>query len=67
MSIKTQKEKMLAGESYNCLDPELEAIRRKIKTLLRQFNLSETEQDRQAMLQQLLGQIGRHSIVEAPF
>ena len=67
MPLRTEKEKMLAGESYNCLDPDLEAERQRAKELLRLYNLTETVPERQAILQQLLGQIGQDSIIEPPF
>lgn len=67
MPSRTEKEKMLAGESYNCLDPDLEAERQKAKKLLRLYNLTESALERQAILQQLLGQIGHNSIIEPPF
>ena len=41
MPSRTEKEKMLAGDSYNCLDPDLEAERQKAKDLLRLYNLTE--------------------------
>jgi len=58
---------MLAGESYNCLDPELEAERQRTKVLLRLYNRTEAMPERQAILQQLLGQIGQNSFIEPPF
>jgi len=67
MPMRTEKEKMLAGESYNCLDPNLQAERRKTKQLLRLYNLAETESERQTILQQLLGKIGQNSEIESPF
>jgi maltose O-acetyltransferase len=67
MPLRTEKEKMLAGESYSCLDPHLEAERQETKALLRLYNLTETVPERQTILQQLLGQIGRDSIIEPPF
>jgi maltose O-acetyltransferase len=67
MPIRTEKEKMLAGETYNCLDPDLVAERQKIKALLRLYNRTETAPERQAILQQLLGQIGQNAIIEPPF
>jgi maltose O-acetyltransferase len=67
MPLRTEKEKMLAGESYNCLDPDLEAERQKTKELLRLYNLTEAVPERQTVLQQLLGQIGQNSIIEPPF
>ena len=35
MIPRTEKEKMLAGESYNCRDPDLEAERQRARKLLR--------------------------------
>lgn len=67
MTAKTEKQKMLAGECYNCLDPDLEVKRQKVKRLLRLYNLSEAAGERLALLQQLLGGIGRDTIIEPPF
>jgi maltose O-acetyltransferase len=67
MTLKTEKEKMLAGESYNCLDPDLVAERQKTKDLLRLYNLTEAVSERQTILEQLLGKIGQNSIIETPF
>jgi maltose O-acetyltransferase len=67
MPSRTEKEKMLAGESYNCLDPDLQAERQKTKELLRLYNLTEAEPERQTILQHLLGRIGQNSIIEPPF
>ena len=67
MPVRTEKEKMLAAERYNCLDPDLEAERQKVKKLLRLHNLTEAVPERQTILQQLLGQIGQTSIIEPPF
>ena len=67
MPLRTEKEKMLAGESYNCLDPGLEAERQKTKELLWRYNLAKALSERQTILHQLLGQIGQNSIIEPPF
>ena len=67
MTIRTEREKMLAGEIYNCLDPELDAERQNAKVLLRRYNLTEALPERQTILEQLLGQIGQNSIIEPPF
>lgn len=65
--LRTEKEKMLAGESYNCLDPDLEAERQKAKEVLRLYNVTEAEPERQSILRKLLGQIGQNSVIEPPF
>jgi maltose O-acetyltransferase len=67
MPPRTEKEKMLAGERYNCLDPDLGAERERTKALLRLYNRTEAEPERQAVLRQFLGQIGQNSIIEPPF
>ena len=67
MAVKTEKEKMLAGELYTFFDPELDAIRQNTKQLFRRFNQTETEPERQAILQRLLGRIGQDSMIEPPF
>ena len=67
MPARTEKEKMLAGEKYNCLDPELEVIRQETRRLLRLYNLTEAAAERQTILHRLLGQIGQNSIIEPPF
>jgi len=38
MPMRTEKERMLAGERYNCLDPDLETERQRAKELLSRFN-----------------------------
>ena len=67
MPMRTEKEKMLAGESYNCLDPDLDSERQMAKKLIRLYNLTETVPERQAILQQLLGHPGQNSFIEPPF
>jgi len=67
MPARTEREKMLAGEIYNILDPELDTVRHQVKRLLRLFNLAEPEPERQAILRQLLGSVGEDSRIESPF
>jgi maltose O-acetyltransferase len=67
MPLKTEKEKMLAGEIYNCRDLDLEAERQKVKETLRRYNQTTAQSERQAILQQLLGHIGQNSVIEPPF
>lgn len=67
MPERTEKEKMLAGEKYNCLDPDLDLERQKVKEGLRQYNRTGSLSDRQAILERLLGSMGRHAIIEPPF
>ena len=67
MTLKTENEKMLAGEIYNCLDPDLTNEREKVKELLRLYNLNGDTDERTSMLQKLLGGIGQDSMIESPF
>lgn len=67
MPERTEKEKMLAGERYNCLDPDLEAERQRAKGLVRLHNSTKSASERQALLQRLLGSIGRASVINPPF
>ncbi|MFN2159860.1 MAG: sugar O-acetyltransferase [Anaerolineales bacterium] len=67
MPSKTEKEKMLAGERYNGLDPDLQAELKKVKRLIRVYNLSETGPKRDSLLRQLVGHIGQNSTIEPPF
>lgn len=67
MSPKTEKEKMLAGELYNLLDPELDQIRQETKKKLHTYNLSYPDADRRTMLSDMLGTIGNNVIIWTPF
>jgi maltose O-acetyltransferase len=67
MSPRTEKEKMLAGEIYNCLDSDLDAERQRVEKYLKIYNQTETQTERQAILQHLLGHIGQNSVIEPPF
>lgn len=67
MPIRTEKQKMLAGETYNCMDPDLEVERQKVKKMLRDYNQMEATPERRTALQRLLGHIGQNSFIEPPF
>jgi maltose O-acetyltransferase len=67
MHSRTEREKMLAGETYNCLDADLETERLNVKCLLRLYNLTEAAHERQSILSRLLGHVGHNSIIESPF
>ena len=65
----TEKEKMLAGELYDCGDPELMELWMRGKNLMRQYNTLDyantAEQSR--ILGELLGARGKHTQITAPF
>lgn len=65
----TEREKMLAGQLYNCSDPELLNQWHKAKNLMRDYSLVDSvnleEKDR--ILDQLLGGRGKNLWITAPF
>lgn len=67
MSVRTEKEKMLAGERYNLLDPQLLEDRQKTKQLVRLFNQTDNPTAREEIIRQMVANIGRDTIVEPPF
>jgi len=67
MSAQTNKERMLAGERYNCLDPDLNVERQKIKKALYLYNQVEALAERQLILQNILGKFSENSLIEPPF
>jgi maltose O-acetyltransferase len=67
MPGRTEKQRMLAGESYNLFDPELAAEREETLALLRLLNRTEALPERQSILRELLGSVGRESTIQPPF
>jgi maltose O-acetyltransferase len=55
--MKTEMDKMVAGELYDPLDPELQARRRKARELCRRLNASgeDDKEERRALLDDLFG------------
>ncbi|MFZ5858782.1 MAG: sugar O-acetyltransferase [Chloroflexota bacterium] len=67
MPTRTEKEKMLAGERYTFFDAELEAERQSAKTLMHRFNQTQDTSEQQTILRQMLGALGRESLIWPPF
>jgi maltose O-acetyltransferase len=67
--MQTEKTKMLAGELYNALDPQLMAERRRTRLLVKQLNDTRDDEkhQRRQLLQQLIGQQGDGLWIEPPF
>ena len=67
--MKTEREKMLAGELYNAGDAELCAARARARRLCRAFNTTPEEdgETRDALLRELLGSAGQDIYVESDF
>ena len=65
----TEREKMLAGQLYDCGDPELLARWHKAKNLMRDYNLTDTDdmERKEAILAELLGGRGKNLWITAPF
>ena len=65
----TEKEKMLAGELYDCRDPQLREEAKRAQRLCRLFNATTEEQKekRQELLKELFGGTGEHIHIEPPF
>ncbi|MES1244412.1 MAG: sugar O-acetyltransferase [Acidobacteriota bacterium] len=67
--MATEREKMIAGELYDALDPELVALRGRARDLCRELNASaESEPERRkAILVELLGEGGDSVWLQPPF
>ena len=67
--MPTEKEKMLSGDLYNALDPELMKERNNARLLFKQLNDSTDDQTelRSQVLKQLIPSQGRHLWIEPPF
>ncbi|HEX2607492.1 MAG TPA: sugar O-acetyltransferase [Flavisolibacter sp.] len=67
--MPTEKEKMLRGELYNALDPQLSAERVTTRLLLQQLNESREDEpeQRQLLLQQLMPKAGEGLWLQPPF
>lgn len=59
----TEKEKMLAGELYDCGDPELLALWHKAKDLARDYNRTNSADagTKERILNEMLGSRGKNS------
>ena len=68
-NILTEQEKMLAGELYDCGDPELMKIWNSGKNLMQKYNLLDYSDRKQQMrvLDELLGLRGENTQITAPF
>lgn len=65
----TEREKMLAGELYDCGDPELLQQWHKAKNLVREYNQLDSEdlEEKEYILTELLGGKGKNLWITAPF
>lgn len=65
----TEREKMLAGDLYDCGDPELLEQWHKAKDLMRDYNHTDSAnlQEKERILNELLGGRGTNLWITAPF
>jgi maltose O-acetyltransferase len=69
MTEKSEKEKMLAGELYNALDPQLSNERRRARLLLKALNDTRDDQqeERDRLIAELIPKRGQGCWIEPPF
>jgi maltose O-acetyltransferase len=65
--MRSEKDKMLAGELCRASDPELVAERRRCRSLLHAFNTQPEEDERLDLLRELLGRVGSGAFIQPPF
>lgn len=67
--MRTEKEKMLAGELYDPRDDQLQRERRRARLLIKEFNDSSDDQgqERKRLLIDLFGTMGKGTFIEPPF
>lgn len=67
--MKTEKEKMLAGEMYDALDPVLTQERYNARMLFQRINsmTEDRKQERDQLFYELLGKAGANLWIEPPF
>jgi len=66
--MKTEYEKMLAGELYDAGDAELSAMRMKARELMHTYNQTAFDKEKRiAVLQHLLGKAGKNIDIQPPF
>ncbi|WAG09096.1 sugar O-acetyltransferase [Aeromonas jandaei] len=59
-------QKMISSQPYNCIDPELMAIRREAAARYRRFNRAEEEDAQRALLQELVGELAEGAFICPP-
>ena len=66
---RSEKEKMLAGALYRAIGAEIAADQRRCQSLLHEYNATRPDaaDQRAALLRDLLGGIGKASVVRPPF
>lgn len=63
----SELEKCMAGNIFNCIDNELLDMIHKARTLTRQYNSSSNAEEKEGILNELLGKIGSNVKIDTPF
>ncbi len=64
--MKTQKQRMLAGELYSAADDEIQADQQLAQAWMDRYNASKLD-ERPALLKERLGAVGENVAIRAPF
>jgi maltose O-acetyltransferase len=67
--MRTEKQKMLAGELYHAGDPEIQADQAAAKTWMVRYNasLASSAAERRTLLRELLPEVGDGAVIRPPF
>ena len=65
--MRTEKQKMLAGELYRAADPELRADLAETRAWLTRYNRAESAEERRRLLVERLGEVGTGVEIRPPF
>lgn len=67
--MKSERERMLDGERYFAMDPDLAALRLRARQLAARYNASDPAEptERADQLREILGTMGKDCIIEPPF
>ncbi len=63
----TERERMLNGELYDSADPDLASARRRARDLCRNLERADSDEERRAIVRDLLGAAGNEVTIEPPF
>lgn len=65
--MRSERDKMLAGELYDSLDPELVAARTRARALTQALNASQDEAERRRIMRELIPVGGDVAFIQPPF
>lgn len=67
--MRSEREKMLAGEPFNAIDPELVSDRKRARRLCHALNMADPDDDalRNKLVRELFGKTGELALIQPPF